>query len=276
MSRERGFFLQLGFCVVAFLVVVLWLMGESFAQVSSGSPGVTGGNSSGSAGVSSLAVQNNGTTVGSLSGSVILNFLSGCTSTVSSQTFSLTCGGGGLTLGTAAQVPVMNAGATAYAPVSFSQDCTITSLGVVTCLKSNNVAFASGAFAAAYSLPAQYAKGQCTEVWGGTNTGNALQSGDDAIADNGCYNDSGVTRTITAVKCRSDNASNTTTVNPTFGSAGTGTTILSGAVTCGSSYAYSSSGTVSTSAWTTGSGIDPAMGGTLTGTSIAMIVEYTY
>jgi hypothetical protein len=47
----------------------------------------------------------------------------------------------------------MNAGATGYAPVSLSQDCTITSLGVITCLKSNNVAFASGAFAAAYSLP---------------------------------------------------------------------------------------------------------------------------
>lgn len=122
----------------------------------------------------------------------------------------------------------------------------------------------------------QYTKGSCTELWGGSGTSFALTSGDDAIANNACYNDSGVTRTITAVKCRSDNASNTTTVNPTFGSAGTGTTILSGALTCGNSYAYSSSGTVSNASWTTGSGIDPAMGGTLTGTSIAMIVEYTY
>lgn len=125
-------------------------------------------------------------------------------------------------------------------------------------------------------LTAQYSKGSCTEVWGGSGTSFALTSGDDAVSNNSCYNDSGVTRTITAVKCRSDNSSNTTSVNPTFGSAGTGTTILSGALTCGNSYAYSSSGTVSNASWTTGSGIDPAMGGTLTGTSIAMIVEYTY
>ncbi len=116
----------------------------------------------------------------------------------------------------------------------------------------------------------------CAEVWSGSGTSSALQSGDDAISNNTCYNDSGSTRTITAVKCRSDNASNTTTVNPTFGSAGTGTAILSGALTCGNSYAYSSSGTVTNSSWTTGTGIDPGMGGTLTGTSISMIVEYHY
>lgn len=118
--------------------------------------------------------------------------------------------------------------------------------------------------------------GSCTEAWGGSGSSFALTSGDDAVVNNTCYNDSGATRTITAVKCRSDNASNTTTVNPTFGSAGTGTTILSGALTCGNSYAYSSSGTVSNAAWTTGTGIRPVMAGTLTGTSISMIVEYTY
>lgn len=128
----------------------------------------------------------------------------------------------------------------------------------------------------ATQLAAQYSKGSCTEVWGGSGTSFALSSGDDAISNNTCYNDSGVTRTITAVKCRSDIASNTTTVNPTFGSAGTGTTILSGALTCGSSLAYSSSGTVTNASWTTGTGINPAMGGTLTGTSVAMIVEFTY
>lgn len=125
-------------------------------------------------------------------------------------------------------------------------------------------------------LAAQYSKGSCTEAWGGSGTSFALTSGDDAVVNNTCYNDSGVTRTITAVKCRSSVGSNTTTVNPTFGSAGTGTTILSGALTCGSSYSYSSTGTVSNASWTTGSGIDPAMGGTLTGTSIAVIVEYTF
>lgn len=116
----------------------------------------------------------------------------------------------------------------------------------------------------------------CTEVWSGSGTSSALQAGDDAISNNTCYNDSGATRTITAVKCRSSAASNTTTTNPTFGAAGTGTTILSGALTCGSSYAFSATGTISSASWTTGSGIDPGMGGTLTGTSIALLVEYHY
>ena len=107
-------------------------------------------------------------------------------------------------------------------------------------------------------------------------TSSALTSGDDAISNNTCFNDSGVTRTITAVKARSSAGSNTTTVNPTFGSSGTGTTICSGALTAGSTYAYSSTCTVSNASWTTGTGIDPGMSGTLTGTSIAMIVEYTY
>lgn len=128
----------------------------------------------------------------------------------------------------------------------------------------------------ALTCGAQYLTGSCTELWGGSGTSFALTSGDDAISNNSCYNDSGVTRTITAVKCRSDHGTNTTTVHPTFGAAGTGTTILSGALTCGSSLAYSSSGTVSNASWTTGTGITPVMGGTLTGTSIAMIVEYTY
>ena len=128
----------------------------------------------------------------------------------------------------------------------------------------------------ATQLATQYSKGSCTEVWSGSGTSSALQSGDDAISNNTCFNDSGVTRTITAVKARSSAGSNTTTVNPTFGSSGTGTTICSGALTAGSSYAYSSTCTVSNASWTTGTGIDPGMSGTLTGSSIAMIVEYTY
>ena len=134
----------------------------------------------------------------------------------------------------------------------------------------------TGGLVPAANMQTQYTKGSCTEAWRGSGTSFALTSGDDAVVNNACYNDSGVTRTITAVKCRSSASSNTTTVNPTFGSAGTGTTILSGALTCGNSYAYSSTGTVSNASWTTGTGIDPAMAGSLTGTSIAMIVEYTY
>jgi hypothetical protein len=148
--------------------------------------------------------------------------------------------------------------------------------GVVHRTNSSNVDTESISLVVAADLAAQYSKGSCTEAWGGSGAAHALASGDDAVVNNTCYNDSGVTRTITAVKCRSDNAANTTTVNPTFGSAGTGTTILSGALTCGNSYAYSASGTVSNASWTTGTGIDPAMSGTLTGTSIALLIEYTY
>lgn len=115
----------------------------------------------------------------------------------------------------------------------------------------------------------------CEIVWGGTGAANVLQSGDDAIANQSCYNKTGVTETITAVYCRSDVASNTTTVNPTFGTSGTGTTILSGALTCGSSGAYSSTGTVTNASLTDGSNINPVMGGTLTGTSIHLVVMYT-
>jgi hypothetical protein len=43
------------------------------------------------------------------------------------------------------QIPVGNAGGTAYAPVSMSQDCTLASTGVITCTKTNNVAFGGGA-----------------------------------------------------------------------------------------------------------------------------------
>ena len=128
----------------------------------------------------------------------------------------------------------------------------------------------------AAKLAAQYSKGSCTEVWGGSGTSFAMTSGDDAIVNNSCYNDSGVTRTITALKCRSDNASNTTVLTPTFGSAGTGTAILTGTVTCGNSYAYSATGTLNNTAWTTGAGIDPGMSTTGNATSIAMIVEYTF
>ena len=79
--------------------------------------------------------------------------------------------------------------------------------------------------------------------------------------------------------CRSDVGSNTTTVNPTYGSIGAGTTILSGAMTCGSSGAYQTntgaSLTISNTSLAQGANIDPVMSGTLTGTSIHLVIEYT-
>ena len=118
---------------------------------------------------------------------------------------------------------------------------------------------------------------QCEIVWGGTASGNALQSGDDSIANNSCYNQTGATWTIAGVYCMADVASNTVTVNPTYGSAGSGTSILTSALTCGSSYAYSSAGSLSgTPTIASGNGIDPVMGGTLNAHSIHMLVTYTY
>jgi hypothetical protein len=174
-----------------------------------------------------------------------------------------------LTVPATAGTPTVTWGSSSGTPaVTASSPLTLTTATGNLLINNNGIT--------ATQLAAQYSKGSCTEVWGGSGTSFALTSGDDAISNNTCYNDSGVTRTITAVKCRSDVASNTTTVNPTFGAAGTGTTILSAALTCGSSLAYSASGTVTGASWTTGTGINPVMGGTLTGTSIAVIVEYTF
>lgn len=157
-------------------------------------------------------------------------------------------------------------------------DVTNSAGSLATTIAANAVTGAkmANATVTATQLAAQYSKGQCTELWGGSGTSFAMTSGDDAIANNGCYNDSGVTRTITAVKARSDNASNSTTVNPTFGAAGTGTTICSGALTAGNSYAYSSTCTVSNASWTTGTGIDPGMATAGNATSIALLIEYTF
>ena len=53
--------------------------------------------------------------------------------------------GAGPALGTAGQLPIMNAGATAYVPETLSGDCTLVSSGAVTCTKTGGTAF--GTFA---------------------------------------------------------------------------------------------------------------------------------
>jgi hypothetical protein len=127
----------------------------------------------------------------------------------------------------------------------------------------------------AVSLAAPFKKRSCEIVWGGTGLANLLQAGDDEIANNSCFNKSGVTETITAVYCMADIGSNTVTVNPTFGATGTGTTILGSALTCGSSYAYSATGSVTNGALTDGSGITPVMAGVLNAHSIHLLIVYT-
>lgn len=46
---------------------------------------------------------------------------------------------------TSGQIPIGNVGGTAYAPQSVTQDCSLTNAGVITCTKTNNVAFAPSA-----------------------------------------------------------------------------------------------------------------------------------
>lgn len=127
-------------------------------------------------------------------------------------------------------------------------------------------------------LATQYSIGSCEVIWGGTAASNVLQSGDDTIANTSCYNAKAVTETIVDILCLAD--AGTPTVNPTFGASGTGTTILSGALTCGAgSYASAigSSLTISHGALATTDNIDPVMGGTLTSShDIHLIVKYTY
>jgi len=116
-------------------------------------------------------------------------------------------------------------------------------------------------------------KRECEPVWGGSGSSFALQSGDDAIANRSCLNNLGATAQITSVNCSSDIGSNTTEVDPIF--TGTILHICTVPLVCGSSDAYSTSCIILNSAYTSGSSIDPGMTGTLTGTSIHMVVTYT-
>jgi hypothetical protein len=122
----------------------------------------------------------------------------------------------------------------------------------------------------------------CEMVWGGTNTSNVIQAGDDAIVNNGCYNNTGYTWMITAVACMVDTTSTALTVNPTFGTDGTGTTLLSGALQCGNGTAYeyetntAASISISSASIATANGIRPVQGGTVTGIhSVHVVFTYT-
>ncbi len=66
----------------------------------------------------------------------------------------------------AAQILVGNAGGTAYAPVSLSQDCTLASTGAITCTKTNNVAFTALATA---TVPLSLANGGTNQTTGATS-----------------------------------------------------------------------------------------------------------
>lgn len=77
---------------------------------------------------------------------------------------------------TQAYLPLGVSGGGSYAPVAMSQDCTITYLGVITCTKTNNVAFGTGATATI----ANYAP-----LAGATFTGEVVTPASAAVAGAG-------------------------------------------------------------------------------------------
>ena len=102
-----------------------------------------------------LQIQNSGTTAGTAANYFKINFTTGCTTTFSNGVFSIACtGGAGNPGGSANQIQYNNAG-TSFGAFTMTGDCSIVvATGVITCTASNGTPFASGAFAAAYSLPA--------------------------------------------------------------------------------------------------------------------------
>lgn len=118
----------------------------------------------------------------------------------------------------------------------------------------------------------------CEIVVVGTNgSGNTavLQAGDDAAFNASCLNETQTTWTVIGVYCWGDSASNTTTVSPTEGSAGTGSSLLSTALTCGSSKVPAAGSLNGTPTIANGASVAPVMGGTLTGTNIHVLIVYT-
>ena len=80
-------------------------------------------------------------------------------------------GAGGPALGSAAQIPVMNSGATAYAPVTVSGDSTLTSAGV---MKNSGLTFGSTDIQTTSTAPTS---GQCLAFNGTGLTGAACSGG---------------------------------------------------------------------------------------------------
>jgi hypothetical protein len=116
---------------------------------------------------------------------------------------------------------------------------------------------------------AQYAKGKCeVHIWG-TGASSVLQDTDDELAS--CYNGTGVTESITAVRCWADAGSPTVLPAVTGGS-----NLLSGNLTCGT--ASWANGTLNGSPTLAAAGtIDDNIvtaGGTAK--TIRIVIEYTY
>ena len=125
-------------------------------------------------------------------------------------------------------------------------------------------------------LAAPYKTYSCEIFTFGTGTSNVVQS-TDAPLTGSCYNVKGVTETITDILCEAD--AGTPTVNPTFGAAGTGTTILGGALTCGAgtwASAVGNSIAISNPSLLSTNNVLMGIGGTLTSShEIHIVIKYT-
>ena len=90
---------------------------------------------------------------GGLSGTLNLSLINTCSATQvlawNGSAWACAANGTGIALGTAGQMPVMNTGATAFAPVTISKDCSVSVTGAFTCLSTNGTAFAATATNAA-------------------------------------------------------------------------------------------------------------------------------
>ena len=89
---------------------------------------------------------------GGLSGTLNLSLVNTCSATQvlawNGSAWACAANGTGIALGTAGQMPVMNTGATAFAPVTISKDCTVSVAGAFTCLSTNGTPFAATATSA--------------------------------------------------------------------------------------------------------------------------------
>ena len=115
-----------------------------------------------------LQVQNGGVPVYTRSSFAALDLTGGCSGTVSGGALQITCTGGTTNPGGDANQIEYNIAGNSFGGFTMSGDCSIVvSTGVITCTKSNGAAFASGAFATAYTLPAA-----TSSTLGGVKPGN--------------------------------------------------------------------------------------------------------
>jgi hypothetical protein len=158
-----------------------------------------------------------GAALGTPASGVITNFTGTCTS----------CNVGGTAANLSGTAALPN-GTTATTQTAGDNSTNLATTAYVTTAVTNG----------AYTLPAQYKKWSCEPGMG--DGLNAMAAG--TYLQTECLNTSGVTWTITSIKCFSDNAGSST-LNATDGSSNA---LLTGAVTCSSSFAAGTQGSTTT------------------------------